>query len=223
MKIEELKELRLDRLDIGLLFTNLRKFVDYAETNLDWQHRTQVQKLFGEASKDTSTPPEYYYQAKDRLNDDYQFVIPNAIRYSSLVMLVTYIEWFIKFCENYSEKRGWGESPTQKSKIIIRKIEWLSSRQSKKFTHPFNDRIETLIELRNCIVHDAAIVENEHQKNAVQMLGGIRLGKFLYLENLIIIEQGTIEALMDEVEEWINAFLDYLDIGDQIPSELIIE
>lgn len=223
MNLEEFGNLRLDRLDIGLLFSNFRKFVDYAESNLEWQHRTQVQKLLAEARKDNLTPPEYYHQAETSLNEDYEFVIPNAVRYSSLVMLVTYIEWFIKFCEKYSNERGWGEPPVPKKKKTLKKIEWLRGRQQEHFSHPFDGSIASLIELRNCIVHDAAIVNNDSQKNAVQTLDGVSLGKFLYMDNLIVINKGTIERITKEAEEWIDSFLDYLGIGDRIPNELVIE
>lgn len=223
MKLEELENLRLDRLDIGLLFSSLRKFCDYAELNLEWQHRTQAQKLSIEANKDNLTPPEYYHQAEVSLNEDYEFVIPNAIRYSSLVVLVIYIEWFIKFCEKYIDERGWGESPSPKKRKTLKKIEWLRSRQSTQFTHPFDGNIEALVQLRNCIVHDAAIVNNDHQKWAVEQLDGVGLGKFLYMTNLIIFDKGAIERLTKETEEWINSFLDYLDIGDRILHELVID
>ena len=223
MKIEELMNLRLDRLDIALLFSNLRKFHDYAESNIEWQHRTQVQKLTIEANKDNLTPSGYYHQTEVNLSEDHQFVIPNTVRYSSLVMFVTYIEWFIKFCERYSDERDWGEPPSPKKKKILKKIEWLRSRQLEKFAHPFDGNIEALIELRNCIVHDAAIISNDHQKRAVEQLDGASLGKFLYLDNIIMLSKGAIEQLMTEAEEWTNSFLDYLDIGDRIPHELVIE
>ena len=222
MKLEELGELRLDRLDISLLFSNFRKFVDYAESNLEWQHRSQIQKLLTQANKDKQTPPEYYHQAETSLNEDYEFVIPNAVRYSSLVMLVTFIEWFIKFCEKYSDERGWIAPPVSKKKTL-RKIEWLRGLQAENFSHPFEDKVAALIELRNCIVHDAAIVNNDIQKNAVQSLDGVRLGEFLYMTNLIVFDKGTIERLSSETEEWIDSFLDYLKIGDRIPHELITE
>ena len=223
MRLEELRELRLDRLDISLLFSNFSKYVRYAESNLEWQSRIKIQRLLMEASNDNITPPEYYHQAEVNLKEDYEFVIPNAVRYSSLVMLVTYIEWFIKFCEKYSEERGWGEPPIPKKKKTLKKIEWLRSRQPEKFSHPFDNRVAPLIELRNCIVHDAAIVNNDHQRDAVNALEGVSLGNFLYMTNLIAFDKGAIELLAAEAEEWINSFLDYLEIGDRIPRELVIE
>ena len=223
MKIEELGNLRWDRLDIALLLSNLRKFQDYAESSIEWQHRTQVQKLIIEANKDNLTPSEYYHQVEVHLNDDYQFVVPNAVRYSSLVMLVTYIEWFTKFCERYSDERNWGEPPSPKKKKILKKIDWLRSRQLEKFTHPFDSNIEALIELRNCIVHDAAIINNDHQKRAVEQLDGASLGRFLYMDNIIMLSKGAIEQLVTEAEDWTDSFLDYLDIGDRIPREFVIE
>ena len=227
MKLEELENLRLDRLTIGLLFSNLRRFVDYCESNLEWQHRVRIQKLWVEVGKcdPAVMPPEFYRQAEGDLSADYEFVIPNLVRYSSLVFLVTYVEWFLVFCERYSYEMNWGEPPPPGKKKTLRKIEWLRSRQRLRFSHPFDCDIEALIVLRNCIVHDAAIVDdtNEHQKRAVEQLDGVNLGKFLYMRNLITLDKGVIERFTTQTEEWMNSFMDYLDIGDRIPHDIVID
>ena len=193
MKLEELEKLRLDRLSIGFLFSNLRRFVDYSESNLEWQHRVRIQRLWMEAGKCELAPPEYYGQAENDLNADYELVIPNLIRYSSLVLLVTYVEWFVRFCEQYSDKMDWGKPPTSRKKKILRKIQWLRNRQRTSFSHPFDCEIEALIELRNCILHDAAIVadDSDHQKRAVEQLDGVSLESFFVYEKPDCVRQGS--------------------------------
>lgn len=223
MKVEDVMNLHIDRIDIGLLMSNFHKYIEYSELNHDWQRRLKIQGLAKEIQIEDESTAQYYNQKEDSINEDYFINIPNVIRYSGLIMLFIYIEWFVRFCEQYSEEKGWGKPPNPKRKKIEKKIDWLRKRNKEAFYHPFDQKILDIIEIRNCVVHDAGEINTKNQAEAIKRLDGFSVGRFLYMENYILIHEGVIQKLATDAEVWMNSLLDYLGIGDKIPKSYVVD
>lgn len=223
MKADELLNLSLDRLDLGIWMSSLSKYLEYAESNLNWRKNVELQSLARSVDVKEEASAQHLFQLENSLTKDYEYVIPQAVRYAGLSMLMTNIEWFTKFCDKYAEEKNWGLLPSPKKQKTLNKLKWLRERGSTPFHHPFDDVIKNLNEIRNCIVHDAGIVSSNAQRDAVLALPGFSISQYLYLDKLIAIQEGVLERLVHDAEEWMNCLLDYLEIGERIPTELIIE
>ena len=185
-------------------------FLSFSESNLVWQRRRELQKAEQEAAETTFKEGDARYRTsyRDHLIESatYRFEVSlnQHVRYAGLTALVTTVEW----CALIFERRATFTLPSKpdKKNRAVHILEIFSSKANLDLSHEIS-QLESLIHVRNCVVHAAGLIEHYKYKDDLRRglcaLNGMCLSSKNFLGESVEIQAGALEAVIAHLERWL--------------------
>jgi hypothetical protein len=185
--------------DFQFMIGDVKDFLEFSESNIDWQHRRELQAI--SQRKDFDDYPSGYRQhLEENANHRFLVSLPLRVRYGAVLALTTSVEWSVKFLNMrvltpVPEKRD-GTNQT------VRVLRELSTRTQLSAESTIDD-YEALINVRNCIVHSAGLLDTYQFKDTlpttVAHLHGFSLANWHFFGDQVCIERGALDQYIDQM------------------------
>lgn len=196
-------------IDTYFLLADIEDFIDLSERNIDTEKNRELHEA--ESQWEKSLLGERRDATEDYVNTvksiDYRFDVSltQRVRYAALVSLITTIEWVLLPLK----KRFNIEFPKQKPAGISEAVHILHmfNRAGSLCLESKIRSIETLVHVRNCIVHAAGLVASyKHDKDLRKRLvgcHGIKISDINHLGEAIEIEPGYLQGFLEDLKCWL--------------------
>jgi hypothetical protein len=197
--------------DTLTLLSDIEDFIDFSESNIDWQLKRELRRLKIEHAEVIIDDPHTDAQYKDQQIEaaEYRFNVSLAqrVRYSALTALITSIEWSLLVLRRRAQF-SIPDKPDRTNEAVH-----LVSVFAERAGHDLQDEREllaTLVQVRNCIVHSSGRIETyKYAADLRQRLAGfatgIRLSSVSFLGEGIEIEAGYLQEVLDRAKRWLPA------------------
>lgn len=185
--------------DFQFMVGDVKDFLEFSESNIDWQYRRELQAISHRKDLDTY-PSGYREHLEENASHRFHVSLPLRVRYAAVLALTTSVEWSVKFLNMRAlapvpEKRD-GTNQT------VRVLRELSARTELAAQSAIDD-YEALINVRNCIVHSAGLLETYQFKDtlpaSVDRLRGISLANWHFFGDQVCIDRGALEQYIDQM------------------------
>ena len=189
--------------DFQSMIGDVKDFLEFSESKIDWQHRCERQAIA--RRKDLDGYPSGYREHLEQ-NADHRFRVslPLRVRYGAVLAFTTSVEWSVKFLN----MRALAPVPeirdgTNHTVKVLREL----STRTQISAQSTIDNFEALVNVRNCIVHSAGILDTYQFKDtlpaAVARLHGFSLANWHFLGDQVCIDRGALDQYIDQLEELI--------------------
>ncbi len=139
--------------DFQFMVGDIADFLDFSESNLDWQYRRELLSI-EQRAKEGAFPPGYTEHLATNAEYRFKVTLPLRVRYAALVALTTSVEWSTKFLVGHlrtpldKKRRGGNE--------IVHFLQQMEQRVQTNGSDVIED-YAALVHVRNCIAHNAGI------------------------------------------------------------------
>ena len=185
--------------DFQFMIGDVKDFLEFSESNIDWQHRRELQAISHRKDLD-DYPSGYREHLEENANHRFLVSLPLRVRYAAVLALTTSVEWSVKFLNMRAvapvpEKRdGTNQTVRILRELVVR---------TQISTEAGIDDYEALINIRNCIVHSAGLVETYQFKETlpptVARLHGFGLANWHFFGDQVCIERRALNQYIDEM------------------------
>jgi len=185
-------------LDTIAMLGDIEDFIDFSENNIDWQKRRELRRAERECEEEQFDDPcvaaQYHDQTIDGVAYRFEVSLTQRVRYAALTSLITTIEWVLISLKNHTALTV-PKKPEGKSEAV-HFLEVFNQAASVGLTSEIQT-IETLVQVRNCIVHSAGLlVSYKHGPDLRQSLSACH-------GEAVEIEQGYLQEVVEEVKRWL--------------------
>lgn len=193
--------------DFAFIFSDLLDFIKFSERNIDWQRQSHIQSL--DRQTKLKTNESGYFAELENIKGRFDIYLSRSIRYSAVIALTASIEWIAKYLEQHVTK-DLPKKPKRKNESI-HILHTLFKWSNFKCEHNL-DSLENIIKIRNCIVHAMGSVKYyEHGnelKDNIKTMNGFSISDSHFIEKVIDIDKGIVEAIIEETQTWIIDFIE---------------
>jgi hypothetical protein len=195
-------------LDIQTMLGDVEDFVEFSESNIGWQKHRELRRAEQECDNTEFDDPRLEAQYRDQMLEgvEYRFEVSlkQRVRYAALIALITTIEWVLLALKKRAVFE-FPKKPEKKNEAVHALSEF-----NKRAVIGLEQKIlllETLIQVRNCIVHAAGLLasyqyEPELRQRLVE-LPGVKVSNLNFLGDSIEIETGFLESVIKDVRVWL--------------------
>jgi len=141
------------------LFSNVLSFLEFSERNIEWQKQVALLKAKKEAEDWDLEEPDrqsFYNHLRDTALFRFEVMLPMQTRYSALASLVGTIEWSMRFLQRRASFTV--PKASDKQPEVIHLLNVFSKKSEFQCTDDIS-RLELLIQVRNCILHNSGFIE----------------------------------------------------------------
>jgi hypothetical protein len=198
--IEKFLNTPLYAFDQTSVFGDLQEFLEFSEKNIEWQKRTELQRIAQEMAT-TNIEEEHRYSYERHLRDNAEFrfdtVLPMRVRYAALTSLISTIEWSVEvLVQEYAIKIP---SPKNKNRVIHR-LRYLTAEWSLDLTVPVA-KLEFLTWVRNIIIHNSGLLKGCKYESAVRQFivqyePSFKISNWHFVGDTIEIQRNAIDPLI---------------------------
>lgn len=195
-------------LDTLAMLGDIDDFIEFSESNIGWQKHRALRHAEQECDNTEFDDPRLETQYLDQMLEgvDYRFEVSlkQRVRYAALIALITTIEWVLLALK----KRATFDFPKkpEKTNEAVHALSEFNKRAVIGLEHKML-LLETLIQVRNCIVHAAGLLASyQHELELRQKLvelSGIKVSRLNFLGDSIEIETGFLESVIKDVRVWL--------------------
>lgn len=195
-------------LDTLSMLEDIEDFIEFSESSIGWQKHRELRRVTQECNDTKFNDPREEAQYRDQMlegvNFRFEVSLTQRVRYAALVTLITTIEWVLLALK----ERTILEFPnTQDGKCeVVRILLKFNSEANLGFEQEIAS-LETLIFVRNCIVHAAGLLASyKHEvelRRSLTTLAGIKVSDLRFLGDGIEIESGFLEEVIRGVRLWL--------------------
>jgi len=201
--IERLLNEPIYALDFQFMIGDIGDFLAFSEINMEWQYQRELLSIKRQAETE-EFPDGYREHLETNAEHRFKVSLPRLVRYSAVIALVTSVEWSVeilnkKLMSPFTLKTGRG------NKTVQTLIELNTCTSSNK-----NDIISdytTLVHIRNCIAHNAGIVQYDRHCEALETsitsLKGFCLDNWHFFGKHVCIEKGALNPHIDALGQLI--------------------
>ena len=195
-------------LDTLSMLGDIEDFIEFSESNIGWQKNRELRRAERECDGIGFDDPRDEGQYRDQMMEGVKFrfdaSLTQRVRYAALVSLITTIEWVLLALKQrtsfkFPERKN-GRSET---------IHILSVFNSKASLGVEKEIIflETLIHIRNCIVHAAGLLGSykyeDKLRQKLESFEGVKVSDIRFLGDGIEIESDFLENVIIKVRAWL--------------------
>lgn len=195
-------------IDTFSMLSDIEDFIDFSETNIDWQKRREIRRVEIACSDEHFDDPreaaQFHAQTIDGVLYRFEVSLTQRVRYAALVSLITTIEWVLLSLQGRSgikirkKQNGTSDAVHLLSQFNQAASVGLSSEVQV---------IETLVQVRNCIVHAAGLLGSyKHGLELRQRLttyNGILVSDINFLGDAIEIERNHLQHVVEGIKRWL--------------------
>ena len=208
LDINTLHDLTIFGLDILTMLGDVEDFIEFSESNIVWQKHRELRRAEQECDSAEFDDPRVEAQFRDQTIESVEFrfevSLKQRVRYAALTTLITTIEWVLLALKKRTSFK-FPDKPNGKSEAVH-----ILSIFNEKASLGLEQKIiflETLIYIRNCIVHSAGLLAlYEHEVALRQEIGGlagVKVSDIKFLGDGIEIETGFLEGVINDVRLWL--------------------
>jgi hypothetical protein len=206
--LEALLNLTFFGLDTISMLGDIEDFINFSENNIDWQKRRELRCAESECAKEQFDDPrdaaQFHAQTIDGVTYRFEVSLAQRVRYAALVSLITTIEWVLISLKNRATF-DIPEKPNGKSEAM-HFLDTFNQAASVGLTSEIQT-IETLVQIRNCIVHAAGLLAsykygNELRQN-ISACHGVKVSDINLLGESVEIEQGYLQCVVEGIKRWL--------------------
>lgn len=185
--------------DFQFMIGDIGDFLDFSETNMELQYGQELLSIKQQAEVE-EFPNGYREHLETNAEHRFKVSLPLRVRYGAVIALATSVEWSVKFLtsrlRNPLMPTSKGQNDTVYALIEINK------RTSSNKNDVISD-YETLIHIRNCIAHNAGIVDHEALATSITRLRGFSLDNWHFFGKHVCIEKGALNPYIDALGQLI--------------------
>ena len=206
--LEALLDKTFFAIDTLSMLSDIEDFIDFSESNIDWQKRREIRHAetacTDEHFDDPREEAQFHSQTIDGVLYRFEVTLVQRVRYATLVSLITTIEWVL-----LSLKKRTAIKIQRKPNGTSDAVHLLSQFNQAASAGLSSEIqvIETLVQVRNCIVHAAGLLASyKHGLELRQRLStynGILVSDINLLGDAIEIEQNHLQRLVEDVKRWL--------------------
>ncbi|WP_313954094.1 hypothetical protein [Accumulibacter sp.] len=191
----------IEAFDFKFMIGDVKDFLEFSESNLDWQYRRELQAIAHGKDFD-DFPPGYRHHLEQNAEHRFKVSLPLRVRYGAVLAFTTSVEWAIA----YLNQCAVSPVPALKyrTNLTVKILRDFSARASVDAGAVIDD-YEALVKIRNCIAHSAGIVESYRYKidlpAAISRIDGITLANWHLFGDQVCIEKGALEPHIDRAAE----------------------
>jgi hypothetical protein len=186
--------------DFQFMIGDVQDYLDFSETNIEWQYRTELQSIRRRAETE-DFPPGYQEHLEANAEHRFKVSLPLRIRYGAVMALATAVEWSVTYLAQRAVEPI-GKKPNGKNETVYA-LEVLNERAGLKRNEAIKD-FEALVRVRNCIAHSAGLERDYEHRNqlpgAIQRLKGFSLASWHFLGSHVVIEKGALDTYVREMK-----------------------
>lgn len=188
----------IEAFDFQFMIGDVKDFLEFSESNIDWQYRRELQAI-AHCKDFDDFPPGYRHHLEQNAEHRFKVSLPLRVRYGAVLAFTTSVEWAIGYLNKCAI------SPLPDGPNLTVKILREFSTQASVDAGAVIDDYEALVHIRNCIVHSAGIVETYRHKHdlpaAISRIDGITLANWHFFGDQVCIERGALEPHIDRAAE----------------------
>ena len=195
-------------LDTLTMLGDVEDFIEFSESNINWQKNRELRRAKQKCNDAEFDDPRVDSLYRDHTLEgvEYRFEVSlkQRVRYAALTTLITTIEWVLlalKECTSFE----FPKKPEKTNEAIH-----ILSVFNEKTALDLEQKIlflETLIQIRNCIVHAAGLLASyQFEPELREKLGalpGVKVSNLNFLGDSIEIETGFLEGVIEDVRLWL--------------------
>lgn len=184
--------------DFQFMIGDLGDFLDFSERNIEWQHRRELRSISRQMEVD-DLPIGYREHQEQIVNHRFCVSLPLRVRYSAVLTLTTSVEWAIKLLHS-GGRAPVAEKPGMNDTVNI--LQALSARAGL-CVQPAIDDYKALVNVRNCIIHSAGIVETYRFKESlpadIDRLHGFGIANSHFMGDQVSIDRHALAPYIGEM------------------------
>lgn len=189
----------IEAFDFQFMIGDVKDFLEFSESNIDWQYRRELQVIAHSKDYDDS-PPDYRYHLEQNVEHRFKVSLPLRVRYGAVLAFTTSVDWAIGYLNKCAVSPVPVPDRKDKTNLTVKILRDFSVRGSVDAGAVIDD-YESLVQIRNCIVHSAGIVETYRYKKdlpaAISRIDGITLANWHFFGDQVCIERGALEPHID--------------------------
>jgi hypothetical protein len=190
-------------LDFQYMIGDVEDFLEFAEANIEWQYRRELQDIRRRAETE-EFPPGFKEHLETNAEHRFKVSLPLRVRYGAVIALATSVEWSVGFLVKRL-KDPLSKVPRGRNETVHGLLE-VQQRTGAGRADAVRD-YEALIHVRNCIAHSAGIEEHyqfsDQLESAVGRLSGVSLANWHLFGRHICIEKHALNPYVREMGDLI--------------------
>jgi hypothetical protein len=183
------------------MISDVKDFLVISEKNVEIQYAKELDSI-RLLDAENNLPIGYLSGLQENARLRFEMNLPICIRYSSVVLLVTMIEWSIKNLNKQLKK----PELIIKDSMALESLKKLSSDVGLKKIDVIED-IEVIVYARNCIAHSAGVLNNyKHSKKLsvdIKRLNGFTFNNPDFIKDYLWIERNALNPYIDAISDFI--------------------
>lgn len=195
-------------LDTLSMLGDVEDFIEFSESNISWQKHRELRRAEQECNDTEFDDPREAGQYRDQMLESVKFrfevSLTQRVRYAALVALITTIEWVLLALKKRTNFT-FSKTPDGKSEAV-HILSVFNSKATLSLEQEIT-AIETLIYVRNCIVHSAGLLASYKYeielRKTLTILSGVKVSDLHFLGDGIEIESGFLEGVINGVRLWL--------------------
>ena len=202
---------------------SIREFLEFSEANIENQYIEECRSIHQRAdSGELNLPDEYRDSYVEHLleNTEHWFTVglPLQIRYAALLSLITAVEWSIG---QLNKQLIHPINKKPRGNLTVHRLYTLNQKTQRGKMNSI-DNYKALVEVRNCIVHNAGLERGYKFPNALEQsldrLEGIYLDNLNLYGTHVCIEREALNQYIDEIGETVVVLHEAADNQDLLKS-----
>lgn len=195
----------IDAFDFQFMIGDVKDFLEFSESNIDWQHRRELQAISHRRDLD-DYPHGYREHLEENTAHRFKVSLALRVRYGALLAFTTSVEWAI----GHLNRNALTPVPDLRdgTNHTVKVIRIFAARAALEPGGVVED-YEALVQIRNCVVHSAGIVDSYRFKtelpNAVARISGVSLANWNFFGEQVCIERGALEPYIDRTSNLVAA------------------
>lgn len=195
-------------LDTLSMLGDVEDFIEFSESNIGWQKHRELRRAEQECNDTEFDDPQFEFQYRDQMLEgvEYRFEVSlkQRIRYAALIALITTIEWVLLALKERTSFKF--PNKPKRMNEAIHALTVFNEKTGLGLEHKIL-LLEALIQIRNCIVHAAGLLESYQYgtelRQTLLALPGVKVSDLNFLGNSIEIETGFLEGMIKDVRVWL--------------------
>ena len=195
-------------LDTLSMLGDIEDFIVFSEENIEKQKRLELIRATRECDDAQFEDPYFAAQYRDQTIDGicYRFDVSltQRVRYAALTSIITTIEWVLISLRNRAAF-AIPEKPKD-TNYAVHLLEVFNQKSSLDNT-PQIQLIETLVQIRNCIVHAAGLLKSYKHgadlRKRLSTFSGIKISNINFLDDGIEIERNYLLGVVEDTKRWL--------------------
>lgn len=206
--VEALLDQTFFGLDMQAMLGDVEDFIDFSESNIDWQKCREVRRAELSCDDSQFDDPRVAAQYRDQVLEGvaYRFDVSltQRVRYAALTSLITTIEWVLISLRNRAAFPVPVKPDGKNEAVHLLEV---FDHEAGLQLGPQVQLVETLVQVRNCIVHAAGLLSSykygTELRQRMSTCTGIKASNVNFLGESVEIDHGYLQSIIEGIKKWL--------------------